>query len=261
MSQKNISNFTYNSILYIVTIGFISFLLVASMAPSKNSVLQNIFPKPHSKAEDVLKSPKVELFLNYKGTRKTGVINLEKNDENPVYLSWETSGDPKYCYGWSSGKNFEDGSWEGEKDVNGGNFNLNKFTQTNAFVYSIECRNEYGDAEGDSVTINVGNQTQLLSPYFSSFEVYTANHQLFDITKPVEVTFNQDLNFQWDLLNTKTPFSVCVSTGSWPTRYRNTSAASLSQKQNITEKKIYRFTLYCSNEKDSVKKSVTIIGT
>ncbi len=249
-----------NILLYLTAIGFILFFLISSSAPFDNAIFRGIFPKNQPSAEDILKTPGVELFINYKNQKTNGILNIEKNDPENIYLSWQTSGKPESCYGWSSGKNFEDGSWEGEKDVNGGSFVLPKFTESNAFVYSIECHNEYGDAQGDSVTVNVGAQSQLLAPYMSSVNLYAKSSEKFDPDKPVTLAINQEIGFQWEMLNTLTPYSVCVVNGSWPTRYRNSFSSSLIQKQQLTELKIHHFTIYCSNEIASVKKSITIIG-
>ncbi|MBI2040405.1 hypothetical protein HYT18_05030 [Candidatus Microgenomates bacterium] len=245
-------------LLAIVVLGLIAFFLLSSTAPFKNTTLKSLFPKQFSRASQIDKAPKVNLRIAGRDIISDRVINVSK-DDFPITLIWTTAQTPQGCIGRSFGLTATDESWAGPKDVGGGSFTIQKLDVNNPYVYTIDCSNAEGEADGSSVTINVGAQNLTNAPYFPSFDLIL-NDKQFPSTQVLDARVGDGLTVSWNSLNTATPYSICISSGSWPKGYKSIKNFKSQEKLTITAEKIYKYTIYCSNEQDFTQDTAVIIA-
>ena len=238
--------------LLISGVGIVLFLGVTAVFPFKSTLFNMLYGKPISQALEGASVPSVELGIEGTGEKH---LNLA-SPETSLKLVWKTS-NVKSCTGKAWGLSEKDESWSGVKDPNGGEFKTGNLTKNSAYVYTIDCANEFGDAEGDSVVINVGTPKLSQNPYITLMEV-SVNSETFDVNKPVKVSLNDEIKISWASLNLNTSYSICFATGSWPTKYQNASRTNISETFKISDPKVYRYSLYCSSEAGITRKTVTI---
>lgn len=236
-------------LIFISVIGLTSFLVLTTLFPFKNTLFSGLYEQPLSKAAEGPEVPTVELKIDgFKGK----VANLT-SAETPVTLSWKTS-NVKTCVGRAWGLVDKDQSWAGAKAAEGF-FQTSQLMQNNPYVYSIDCANDFGDAAGDAVVINIGAPSLAQTPYIASFDLAGQT----DLSKPIKVTPGQSVNLVWNGLGLSTPYSICVATGSWPTQYQNIAGVSVEDKLEVADQKVYRYSLFCSSESGLAQKTVTLI--
>ena len=245
-------------LLAIVGLGLIAFFLLASTAPFENVTLRTLFPKPFSRASEISKAPKVNLRISGRDIINDRVINVSK-DDFPITLIWTTAQNPTSCLGRSFGLTATDESWAGAKNPQGGSFTIKQLTVNNPYIFTIDCSNQDGDADGSSVTINVGAQNLTNSPYFSTFDLIQSDKQ-YPSTQVLDVNVGDKLTVSWSSLNTSTPYSVCISSGSWPKGYKSIKNFRSTEELSIPADKIYKYTIYCSNERDFTQNTAVIMA-
>lgn len=213
----------------------------------KERVLQTFFPKSLSFADEDNLLPKVQLLAQVGTSYKTRVLNVAAGKSN-IVLKWKTDNNPISCAGnfWSNVKKASE--WVGPKDIKGGSLTIADNLQPGVYVYSINCANEYGDAYGSNLTINVGAKQNSLQPHLVSFQAQEGDNNFFDISKPNQVSKNSKLKIAWSTVNTDTAYSVCVASGSWPTIYYNTGQTQVKENFTVDKAKIYQYQVTCSNE-------------
>lgn len=232
--------------------GIILFLGVTAVFPFKSALFNMLYGKPISEALEGPSIPTVELSIDGTGEKQR---NLTIQDTS-LKLVWKTS-NVKSCIGRAWGLIEKDEMWSGVKDPEGGVFKTGNLTKNNTYIYTIDCANEFGDAEGDAVVINIGAPKLSQGPYITYMEVSRGSEK-FDLNKPVTVSLDDEINISWTNLNLTTPYSACFATGSWPTEYRNASKTEVVETFKISDPKVYRYSLYCSNEAGMTKKTVTV---
>lgn len=241
--------------LILVSIGLVLFFLVASLGDFKDGVFRSIFPRSQSRASLEDKTPIVSLNILYQENIVNNPYNISKYDGG-ITLMWSTQNNPAECLGRSYGLVDKDETWEGLKSVKGGVFIVKPLVSNNPYVYVLECKNEFGDSSGAAVTINVNPQQNNISPYFTNFEIYDTDQTLLE--SPIATKQFEKLVVNWGTINTGTPYSICISTGSFPKEYHDIrniqSIDTLEIKSPITQK----FNIYCSNESGFTTKGVTI---
>lgn len=233
-------------LLLVPAVGLLSFLLISTAFPFKNAILRTLFPKSFSRAAELDKTPKVNLRLQ--GTINDRIVSVGK-DHSPIILVWTTSGSPTSCLGRNFGLTATDNSWAGPKNPQGGTFTISSLSVNNPYIYTIDCSNKEGDADGSSVTINVGAQSFASEPYLTTFDV-----------APTEVAVGDKVAVKWSSLNTSTPYSICISSGSWTRGYKNIKNFKSTEELTIPESRIYKFTVYCSNEKSYTQNTQAIFA-
>lgn len=238
--------------ILISSIGIVLFIGVTALFPFKSKLFSLLYGKPISQAAEGPGIPSVELGIYEIGQKH---INLSR-DKTSVKLVWKTT-NVKSCIGRSWGISDKDETWTGPKSTGGGSFDTANLTNNNAYIYTINCANEFGDSAGDAVVINIGASKSLQYPYITSFNV-TVGGEKFDLSKPVLVNIGDNLKISWTNLNLSTPYSVCFASGSWPTIYQNSSKTEVVENFTLSEFKVYRYSLYCSNEAGITKKTVTL---
>lgn len=243
----------------LVILALVSVFVITSTFQFQNKVFQGLFPKQRSLADVNSMIPSVDLKINYKNVLTDGVLNVN-SDQTPVILTWEVKGNPKTCTGRSWGIKDMDKSFDGPKDPKGGSFKTKKLTVNNPYVYTVDCFNDTGDAGGDSVTINIGSQLNSLTPYITSLKLITKNGKTYDSSEVISLNTKELFNISWASLNTDTPFSVCVASGSFPIGYKNVTGSTVSDEYSIKTKKIHKFNVYCSNETSFTQNSLTIFA-
>lgn len=236
--------------LFLVSsLGIVMFLLVTAVAPFKGKVFSILYAKPISQALEGLSVPGVELTIEGVSEKK---INVEAGAS--LSLSWKTT-NVKSCIGRAWGNPEKDISWAGEKDPHGGTFQTMQLKKNSAYVYTIDCANEFADAPGDAVVINVGAKELSQAPYITAFEVKGSEGST---DKPIAFSIGEEVGIKWSNLNLNTPYSICFTTGSWPTQYLNSGKAEVSEKFVLNSPKVYRYSLYCSNEAGITGKVITL---
>ena len=256
--QKEQNSFKVKFLLAIGSLGLIFFFLIASTAPLKDLTLKTLFPKSFSRAQEIDKAPKVNLRISGKDIINERVINVSK-DDFPITLIWTTSGNPESCSARSFGLSATDDLWAGSKNPQGGNFTINDLSTNNPYVYTIDCSNKDGDADGSSVTINVGAQDLTNAPYFSNFNLYLDDKEYL-LSEPLGINVGDKLVTSWSSLNTSTPYSICISSGSWPKGYKSIRNFKSTEELSIPASKVYKYTIYCSNENNFTQSSGVIIA-
>lgn len=234
-------------LLLLLAMAVILFFAVFGNFPPKprTNIFSILYPKSKSLANETI--PFVDLKVSYQGKFFDGGVDVLA-DDTPLTLSWKTEGNPSSCIGRVWGISAEDTSWKGPKDPNGGSFITSKLDKNNPYVYTIDCQNDQGDAIGDSVTINVGAKSSNLNPYITSLKLTSEDRK------------NKTIQFDWSSINTQTPYSVCVASGSWPTGYRNFANSTVSEQFQLNESKTYNYTIYCSNESFFTQNNLSIIS-
>ncbi|TSC64129.1 MAG: hypothetical protein G01um101493_224 [Microgenomates group bacterium Gr01-1014_93] len=238
--------------LLISGVGIVLFLGVTAVFPFKSALFNMLYGKPISQALEGPSIPTVELSINGAGEKH---INLTTSN-TPLKIVWKTS-NVKSCIGRAWGLTEKDETWSGLKDPGGGEFKTGSLTKNNTYIYTIDCANEFGDAEGDAVVINIGAPNLSQNPYITYMEV-SRNNEKSDLNKPITVSLDDEINISWTSLNLSSPYSVCFATGSWPTLYQNVSKTEVVETFRISGPKVYRYSLYCSNEAGITKKTVTV---
>jgi len=104
--------------------------------------------------------------------------------------------------------------------------------------------------------INVGAPTLGQFPYIASLEV-RGSSGLLNPDKPITFVPGGEMQIRWSALNLNTPYSVCLATGSWPTQYQNFGKSEVFEKFTLDIPKVYRYSLFCSNEAGITRKTVT----
>lgn len=241
-------------LLLISALGLLGFLLVSSTFSFQSSLFKALYPKPPSFAQ-LAGTPSVDLKVTYKDESFDDVINVSAQDL-PLSITWTTTGGPTACKGFSWGVGDQDKNWDGDKNILGGTFFVEGLPKNTAYVYTINCANQNGDAAGDSVTINLGASSATLPPNLTSITAFQ-NGERLDLEKPLSVKVGDKIKIEWDSLNTQTPYSTCVASGSWPIIYENVSFAT--EEFVIVDRKIHQFSIYCSNEQSNFKKSLTFL--
>lgn len=244
-------------LLALVALGLIAFFLISSTAPFKDATLKALFPKTFSRAQEIDRAPKVNLRISGRDIINERVINAVK--DVPINLVWTTSGNPTSCVGRSFGLAATDDGWIGPKDPQGGSYTIKGLNVNNPYIYTIDCSNQDGDADGSSITINVGAQSLTTSPYFSAFNLYL-NEKQYPSTEPLDVSVGDKVIVSWNSLNTATPYSICVSAGSWPKGYKSIKNFKSKEELNIPASKVYKYTIYCSNEGGFTQNTAVIIA-
>lgn len=248
----------YSAYFLLFAIGLIIFFTIAFTFSFKEKVFQAFFEKPFSFAQSSDDTPKVDLIAGVDDSFKRGVVNVENGKSN-VTLKWKTENDPKDCSGrfWSNVKKSD--SWQGAKNPRGGDYVIAESLKTGIYVYSINCSNEYGDASGSSVTINVGAKSSYLQPHITSFQASGDDSQQYELSSLNEVSQNTKIKIVWDSINTQTPYGVCVANGSWPTIYQNTGGAQIKESFTLERPKIYKYAIFCSNENGYGSQEISFI--
>lgn len=243
-----------NLLLFLISsLGIIAFLLVTSLVPFKSKLFSILYNKPLSQAAEGPSIPSVELLISNTSDK---VLNVNPQD-TPVTLSWKTS-NVVSCIGRVWGLPEKDISFAGPKDPSGGSFQTSKLTKNNPYIYTIDCANEFGDAAGDGVVINVGALKNAQVPYITSFDVVRKNGEKLDSAKSMIVAPGEEIEIRWSTLNLSTPYSLCFATGSFPTQYLNVSRTEVVDKLLLADPKVYRYSLFCSNEAGITKKVITL---
>lgn len=241
--------------LLVASSGLFIFIIISALAQFSDKTLNTFFQKEPSLASMGDKTPKVDLKVLYKEQYYDGVINISEND-SPLILKWSSSGGPKECSASSFGLIDKDEKWAGPKNISGGTARTKVLNKNNAYVYTIDCVNEFGDGFGDSITVNVGAKKNSLEPYISDFVVESEEGLTFEQPEINIKSGSKTYKFKWNKINLNTSYSICVSTGSWNNLFNNSDD---NFSVLLKDKKLYSFTLYCSNETSSVTDSKTIL--
>ncbi len=241
----NNTKYPSNIFLLVASSGLVLFLIISSTLSFKDAIFQLFFPKPRSQAQEIEATQRVGLKIFYKNKMNDGILNVAQKEQG-ISLIWNTPENTTDCVGKSWGISSTDQTWDGPKNPKGGSFELRPLDKNNPYVYTIICSNSQGMLGSDAVTINVGAQKQILAPYIVNFEVII-NGQKY-LTFPREVALGDKININWSSLNTTTPYSICVASGSINKNYKNSLNFQVSEELSINEKKIYGYALFCSNE-------------
>lgn len=235
-----------NIFLLLASSGLVLFLILSATLSFKDVIFEVFFPKPRSQAQEVETTQKVGLKIFYKNKMNEGILNVAQN-ESAISLIWNTPENTTDCVGKSWGKNLTDQTWDGPKNPKGGSFEVRPISKNNPYVYTIICSNAFGELGSDAVTINVGAQRQTLTPYIVTFET-VINGQKYPSNIPLEVALGDKVNINWSSINTATPYSICVASGLINKNYKDSLNSQISEEWSINEKKIYRYSVFCSNE-------------
>ncbi|MBI2019969.1 hypothetical protein HYS94_00935 [Candidatus Daviesbacteria bacterium] len=235
---------------------FLTLFPVFYGSPRKTNIFNLFYAKPKSFAGEINIIPKVDLKVTYQGSSYDGTVNVTK-EETPLVLSWTVEGNATSCIGRVGGSTTEDFSWKGSKDSAGGTFTTARLDQNNPYVYTIDCQNERGDAAGDSVVINVGALSQNTLPQLINLGIMVGDVK-FDGQAPIEASSGEIAQFNWTSLNTTTPYSICLSTGSWPTIYQYLGNNTISESFRLEQRKIYSYRIFCSNESSYLEKTIFV---
>lgn len=244
-------------LILISTVGVLLFFLVINYFPFKDVLLNALYPKSKSYAASKLKIPQVDLKIAENGVEFDGILNSE--DTRKYSLIWKIEGDAAGCVGRSWGISDSDESWNGTKDINSGSFTTKILDKKNPYVYSIDCQNAAGDAAGDSITINIGAKKNDQKIYLTQLEVSPKDKKadnLLNITLPKL----SSVNLQWSLINSQTPYAICVATGSWPAGFKNLSNNTIFETFTLDLAKVYTYTVYCSNEGSHTQNTAIIVS-
>lgn len=250
-------NSNVHIVMLIFAFGVVAFFLISSIFFFRNKLFGRLFVKyaTFAAAEELV--PKVDLKVEYRGNVGDGVLNINSQD-TPVKLTWATSGNPNFCRGRSWGLNEMDKSWDGEKDKLGGEFTTSNLVSNGPYVYTIECRNEGGDSSGDSITINIGASSLYQKPFITNLYLEEGNLQKGKAQELIDIGNSENINIAWSGINLTTPYSICVASGSWPINYKNVGPDLVKENLKVTDSKIYKFSLYCSNESSFATDSLTL---
>lgn len=243
-------------VILIFVVGLLAFFAVSTLFQFNDKLFQTLYVKKPSLADVNAKIPAVDLKINYQNSLIDGVISISKRGQ--LELVWTVTGDPTYCIGRAWGIDDIDETWNGSKDITGGNFKTKKLTVNNPFVYSIDCSNQTGDSSGDSVTINVGAPVSELIPYLDKLKAQTPDGIIHSWDEVISLNQGEKIKINWSSLNTNTPYSICVSTGSWPTGYKGLSNSTIEEEFVIQTRKVHKFRVYCSNESLATENNLTI---
>lgn len=254
-SKKKIKINLLQFLVLLSLMGIVLAILLTSSVNFKNMLLNILYPKPKSFASELGTAPSVDLKVSYNNQIQDGAVNVPLEDATYT-LSWETRGSPTSCIGRAWGGSDIDETFKGAKDVNGGSFVTKKLNQNNPYTYMIDCKNASGDASGDSITLNVGAQNGNLPPYITELNV-DIKSIVFDNQSEISAHKGDGAQINFTTLNTKTPYSVCLATGSWPTIYKDLGENNLSEQFVLDISKIYSFRIYCSNETSYTQKNVS----
>lgn len=260
--DKGIKNQTkpksYVTYLLLFAIGLIIFFTVTFTFSFKDKVFQAFFQRPFSFAQSADGTPKVDLIAGVDNSFKRGVVNVENGKSN-ISLKWKTENTPQTCIGrfWSNLKKSD--PWVGVKNTKGGDYLITDSLQTGIYVYSIDCSNEFGDATGSNITINVGAKPSYLQPHITSFQVFGDDNYQYSPGKPNVVSQNTKLNITWTSINMETQYGICVADGSWPTIYKNTGNLQIKESFTLELLKIYNYSIFCSNENGYDRQEISFI--
>lgn len=253
--SKTETSLKVNLFITVSAVGLIAFLLLTTLLPFKDSLFVSLFPKQRSHANTIDQSPKVTLQLNSRNIIRQGVVNLV-GGEPDLKLSWSVSQNPVSCVGQSYTPAGQDAAWDGQKDIKGGELMLTtNFPKKGVYLYAISCANSFGDSDGDVLVINIGSASNLVEPYITSFSATTGNQT--SENSVLYANLNDSVAINWATLNTNSPYSICVTVGSWPQIFKN-GQQSYHQELVLNERKAYKYTLFCSNENTFTKKTLTI---
>lgn len=246
-NQRSANFKNYSVYLLLFAIGLLIFFTISFTFTFREKVFKALFQKPFSFALEEDETPKVELFAGINNSFKRGVANVENGQSN-ISLIWKVENDPKSCQGkfWSDAKQTD--QWSGSKDIKGGEYLISDALQTGIYVYSINCSNQSGDSSGSNLIINVAAKPTNVQPHITSVSVESEDGKQFEIDKLNPVNQNSKVNISWSSLNTETPFSICIASGSWPTVYRNTGNLQIKESFSLDKAKIYKYSIFCSNE-------------
>lgn len=219
-------------------------------------------PSQTPSAPPVTGVPSVDLKINYAGvTTDDDYVNINTGDTHPIELTWTTTGNPTSCTArtlWSGGA---DPNWSGTKGQSG-TFNVTGLSFGKAYVYTLDCSNEFGDAAGDSVTINMGVDPISVTTQppigISLLKVVTPDGVEHNWDDPnITASVGSNVTVKWETVNSETDYSVCVSSGSWPAQRTGSGNVSLP----ISSNKIHQFNIFCSNEANADETAVVIKAT
>lgn len=245
-------------LLMVASFGLLVFIIFAVSSQFYSKIFKSVFEKKLSNAYTQNLTPKVDLKVKYQGELYDGVLNTNAKD-TPVSLIWTTSGKPTSCIGRSYGLTVSDESWIGFKNPLGGSADTGVLNTNNAFVYSIDCKNDNGDSSGDNVTINIGAKNNSLEPFISTLNIISSEGSINSSTEPFIAEVGSQIGIAWSASNLTSAYSICVSSGSWPRVYQKSNDKKWSQKFDLDKTGVYRFNLYCSNESSFTNDSRTII--
>lgn len=259
-SRKNIDNESvrinlFQFSLFLALLGVLFIILTTSTFPFKNRILSAIYPKPKSLAVGESGVPQVDLKVVVDGKAYDGILNVPLTNSSYT-LFWETKGNPTSCIGRVWGISDQDDSFKGPKGISGGRVQTKVLDKNNPYVYTIDCQNEAGDSTGDSITINVGALSSRLDPSITKLVVRTGGNNL-TLASPIELSRGETITLEWQSSNTNTPYSVCIATGSWPTGYKNIGSSTIVENFILPDKKVYNYTIYCSNESSFTQRGVS----
>lgn len=240
-------------------IGLLIFFTISFTFTFKEKVFKAFFQRPFSFALEEDDTPKVELIAGIDNSFKRGVVNVENGQSN-ISLKWKVENDPTSCAGkfWSEAKQ-EDPSWSGPKNIKEGDYLITEPLQTGIYVYSITCSNQSGDSAGSNLIINVGAKPNRLQPHIASISVTDEDGKQLEIDKLNQVDQNSKINISWSSINTETPFGICVASGSWPTVYKNTANLQIKEVFSLDKAKIYKYSIFCSNENGYETKEISLM--
>ena len=80
------------------------------------------------------------------------------------------------------------------------------------------------------------------------------------MSEPLGINVGDKLVTSWSSLNTSTPYSICISSGSWPKGYKSIRNFKSTEELSIPASKVYKYTIYCSNENNFTQSSGVIIA-
>ncbi len=254
--QSKARNFTVYFLLF--AIGLIAFLAVTFTFSFKEKVFQAFFNRPYLFASEKDNSPEVELLVGVNNIYRRGVINIDKNISS-IVLKWKVTNNPTACSGrfWSNVRVKD--QWIGPKDIKGGQSEIADLSQPGIYVYSINCSNEFGDSSGSSIVINVGAKPTNLQPHITAFQANENENVQYNVKNINQVNLNSKLNLNWSAINTTTQYSICIAGGSWPTIYTNSGNNQVNESFVFDKVKIYKYSVFCSNENGYDQTQITFI--
>lgn len=243
--------------LLLAAVGLLTYFIISATFTFENKIFKSLFFKPRSFASELSSIPQVDLKIIYQDKSLDGALNLSSSDL-PVSLSWTTTNNPTSCTGYSWGIHDQDNKWDGSKNPQGGTFTVENLSKANPYVYTINCTNFEGDGVGDSVSINIDAIPNLLPPYITSIKALNLK-KTEGKSQPFIVKKGEKVLIEWSSLNTATPYSICVSSGSWPVVYKYQIDNTVSEEFYISQSKIHQFNIYCSNETSSAHQNLTFV--
>lgn len=234
-------------ITLLFAIGLLIFFTITFTFSFKEKVLYTFFPRNLTLAEGEKTLPNVELTAQIDNSFKNRLLNVAPGSSN-ITLKWKTGNNPISCTGSFWSNTGTDEGWAGSKSSREGSYKISQILQNGIYVYSINCQTEVADSSGSTIIINVGSRPNNLQPSIISLQVIDEKNQVYDIDQINQLPINSKAQIVWSSLNTDTPFSVCVASGSWPAIYQNTGNITVRETVLLDKSKTYQYKISCSNE-------------